>query len=164
MIESGLLFPYSKNRGIYKCPADRKQAYGANTVRSMSMNGWMNPIGSWNVVKGYAGTPKELRDYRKMSDITAPSPSMCWVFIDENPNSINDSWFISDPNQPGGNWWVDIPATYHNTAGGLSYADGHAEIKKWRDPKMIAATKTDILRDPNSPDLAWFNERTTALK
>ena len=43
---------YLKTAAIYKCPADRKQAYGADTVRSMSMNGWMNPIKSWNAVKG----------------------------------------------------------------------------------------------------------------
>jgi prepilin-type N-terminal cleavage/methylation domain-containing protein/prepilin-type processing-associated H-X9-DG protein len=162
MLESGLLFPYSKNKGIYKCPADRKQAFGVDTVRSMSMNGWMNPIGSWNVIKSYKGTPNELRDFRKMNDITTPNPSQCWVFIDENPNSINDGWFISDPNLLNGNQWVDIPATYHNTAGGLSFADGHAEIKKWRDSKMIAAKGTDVLRDINSTDLAWLNERTTS--
>lgn len=84
LIENGLLFRYSKSRGIYKCPADRKQAYGTDTVRSMSMNGWMNPIRSWNVVKGYGGA-QLMRNYRKQSDISAPAPSQCWVFIDENP-------------------------------------------------------------------------------
>jgi len=159
MIESGLLFPYSRSRSIYKCPADRKQAYGADTVRSMSMNGWMNPIRSWNAVKGYSGA-QLMRDFRKQGDIVVPHPSQCWVFIDENPYSINDGWFATDLNLP--NMWVDIPASYHNSAGGLSFADGHAEIKKWRDSKMINAKMTDILRDPNSSDLAWFLERSTA--
>jgi prepilin-type processing-associated H-X9-DG protein len=82
------------------------------------------------------------------------------VFIDENPNSINDGWFACDPNQP--NKWVDIPASYHNTAGGLSFADGHAEIKKWRDSKMIHAQTTDVLRDPNSDDLSWLIGRSSS--
>jgi len=86
-------------------------------------------------------------------------PSACWVYIDENPNSINDGWFCCDPNQP--NKWVDIPATYHGNAGGLSFADGHAEIKKWRDGKMINATSTDVLRDPNCSDLQWLQARST---
>jgi prepilin-type N-terminal cleavage/methylation domain-containing protein/prepilin-type processing-associated H-X9-DG protein len=159
LVKNGLLYPYVGNVAVYKCPADRKQVGGANTIRSMSMNAWMNSIRSWNDVKGYAGAMR-LRDYRKQNDITVPSPSQCWVFIDENPYSINDGWFASDPNQP--NLWVDIPATYHNSAGGLSFADGHAEIKKWKDPKLITATRTDILRDPNSGDLNWLNERTTA--
>lgn len=123
------------------------------------MNGWMNSITSWNTFFNYAGATK-LRDFRKQSDITRPAPSDAWVFIDENPYSINDGWFATDPNQPSK--WVDIPATYHSNAGGMSFADGHAEIKKWRDTKMINAKTTDVLRDPASGDLAWFNERSTS--
>jgi prepilin-type N-terminal cleavage/methylation domain-containing protein/prepilin-type processing-associated H-X9-DG protein len=159
LIEQGLLYPFVGNADIYKCPSDRKQVNGKDTIRSMSMNSWMNSITSWNDLVHYSGTTR-LRDFRKQSDITSPAPSDCWVFIDENPNSINDGWFATDPNQP--NKWVDIPATYHNDASGLSYADGHAEIKKWRDSKMINATKTDILRDPNSGDLKWFNDHSTS--
>lgn len=159
LIQNGLLFPYVKNVSVYKCPADKKQVVGANTVRSMSMNAWMNPIKSWNEIKGYTGDMR-LREFRKQNEIIVPSRSQCWVFIDENPFSINDGWFATDPNQP--TKWVDIPATYHNNAGGLSFADGHAEIKKWRDMKMINAQTTDVLRDLNSSDLAWFNERSTA--
>ena len=85
---------------------------------------------------------------------------MCWVFIDENPNSVNDGWFADDPNQT--TKWVDIPASYHNNAGGLSFADGHAEIKRWRDSKMINARTTDVAKDPGSDDLSWFNDRSTA--
>jgi prepilin-type N-terminal cleavage/methylation domain-containing protein len=160
-IQNGLLFPYVSSLGVYKCPADRKQFNGVNTVRSMSMSAWMNPIKSWNAVKGYSGSAIELRDYRKQSDMNGmPGPSMLWVLIDENPNSINDGWFASDPNQP--NKWVDIPATYHGNAGAISFADSHAEIKKWKDAKMIGAQTTDVMRDPNSDDLAWLNERSTA--
>lgn len=159
LIEQGLLYTFVGNADVYKCPSDRKQVNGKDTIRSMSMNSWMNSIRSWNDMLGYNGATK-LRDFRKQSDITSPAPSDCWVFIDENPNSINDSWFATDPNQP--NKWVDIPATYHNDASGISYADGHAEIKKWRDSKMIHAIKTDILRDPNSDDLKWFNDHSTS--
>ena len=159
LIQNGLLYPYVNNVAVYKCPADRKLVNGANTVRSMSMNTWMNSIKSWNDVIGYSGAMR-LRDFRKQGDINRPSPSACWVFIDENPNSINDGWFACDPNQT--TKWVDIPASYHNNAGGLSFADGHAEIKKWRDSKMINALTTDVPRDPNSDDLAWFNERSTS--
>jgi prepilin-type N-terminal cleavage/methylation domain-containing protein len=159
-IQNGLLFPYVRSLGVYKCPADRKQVFSAPTVRSMSMSAWMNPLKSWNEVIPYSGA-KLLRVFRKQGDIRNPGPSQCWVFIDENPNSINDGWFAADPNQP--NKWVDIPASYHGTAGGLSFADGHAEIKKWRDSKMINAQNTDILRDPSSTDLAWLHERSTSL-
>src|SRR5207237_2196177 len=45
LIKAGTLFPYTKSYGIYKCPADvKKNLYNNFTVRSMSMNNWMNPI------------------------------------------------------------------------------------------------------------------------
>ena len=159
LIENGLLYPYVKSVAIYKCPADQKQVSGGNTVRSMSMNAWMNSIRSWNNIIGYAGTQR-LRDFRKQGEIIAPSPSQCWVFIDENPNSINDGWFVCDPNNL--NLWYDIPATYHNGAGGLSFADGHCEIKKWRDANILKAKGVNQPKDPGVADLAWLQERSTS--
>ncbi len=158
-LKKGLLYSYVNNVGVYKCPADQKQVLNAPTVRSMSMSCWMNPLKSWNDVMVYSGANR-LQEFKKQSQMRSPSPSQCWVFIDENPNSINEGWFICDPNQP--NKWVDIPASYHNAAGGLSFADGHAEIKKWRDPKMINAKTTDVLRDPSSDNLAWLIERSSS--
>ena len=46
LVQAGLLYPYVNNLAVYKCPSDRKQVNGANTVRSMSMNAWMNSITS----------------------------------------------------------------------------------------------------------------------
>src|SRR6184192_3982541 len=56
LIQDSLLFPYVKSLGVYKCPADRKttrdpygrKGGGKPTIRSMSMNCWMNPINAWN--------------------------------------------------------------------------------------------------------------------
>lgn len=165
LIQGGLLYEYVKNVAVYKCPADRKQINNLDTIRSMSMNAWLNPIvdpkygDSWNTIMGYGGG-SFLREFKKQSQITSPSPSLCWVMIDENPNSINDGWFVCDPNQT--TKWIDIPASYHNGAGGLSFADGHSETKKWRDSKMIAATTANVTADPNSSDLSWLQERSTS--
>ena len=159
LIKGGLLYPYINTVAIYKCPADKKMIGGQNTVRSMSMNAWMNPIASWNQVLGYGGASL-LREFRKQSDITLPAPSLCWVLIDENPSSINDGWFVCDPNVT--TKWIDIPATYHNGAGGLSFADGHAEIKKWRDGNILRATMTDVPKDASSDDLPWLQQRSTS--
>ncbi len=159
LIKGGLLFPYANNLAIYRCPADRKMMGGTPTVRSMSMNCWMNPIQDWNSVKGYGATTAQ-RVFRKQSDIIRPSPSQCWVAIDENPDSINDGWFVCDPNLPN---WPDVPATYHNGAGGLSFADGHAEIKKWKDKNILAAKVTlPAPKDPAANDLNWLKEQTTS--
>jgi prepilin-type N-terminal cleavage/methylation domain-containing protein/prepilin-type processing-associated H-X9-DG protein len=162
LIKGGLLYSYINSLDVYKCPADRKSFGGLPTVRSMSMNCWMNPIRDWNSIIGYAG-PRALRVFKKQSDINSPSPSQCWVTIDENPDSINDGWFVCDPNNLAN--WPDVPATYHNGAGGISFADGHAEIKKWKDKNILAGKVTlPATRDPNSTDLYWLQERTTSLK
>jgi prepilin-type N-terminal cleavage/methylation domain-containing protein/prepilin-type processing-associated H-X9-DG protein len=157
LIEAGLLYPFIKNTAVYRCPADRKMLGGVPVVRSMSMSCWMNPIIDWNTIKGYSG-PQALRVFRKQ--VLIVSPSMTWVMIDENPNTINDGSFACDPNDP--TKWPDSPATYHNGAGGLSFADGHVEIKKWKDGNILTATKTDVPRDPSSPDLFWLQQRTTS--
>ena len=164
LLRVGLLFPYLKTIEVYKCPADNRSAISASSsasplsVRSMSMNGWMNPIQSWNVTRPHS---IRGRDFRKQTDI--PRPTGTFTFIDENPWSINDGWFICDPTV---SVWIDIPASYHNNAGGLAFADGHAEIKKWKDRNMInnkqAADVTPMTPDPG--DLRWLQERSTVIE
>jgi prepilin-type N-terminal cleavage/methylation domain-containing protein/prepilin-type processing-associated H-X9-DG protein len=157
LVQMGLLYPYVSSLGVYKCPADKKSEAGplggggARTVRSMSLNCWMNPITVWN-------NNTRLRIYRKLADITAPSPSMAFIFIDENPWTINDGYFVSDPTQTH---WVDAPATYHNGAGGLSFADGHSELKKWRDRNVLIAQSSGVAAEPNCTELLWLQDRST---
>jgi len=157
LIQGGLIYDYVKTVAVYKCPADQKQIGGLATVRSMSMNAWMNPIQSWNKVRGYSGANFQ-KEFRKQSQITTPSPAQCWVMIDENV-TINDGWFVCDLN---GKVWEDVPASYHNGAGGLSFADGHSEIKKWRDSKLLTAKTSPVTSDPAASDLAWLQERSTS--
>ena len=160
LVKAGLLYPYINSMEVYKCPADRKSFNNVSTVRSMSMNAWLNPIRDWDTT---IGRPPTYRVFRKQTDISRPSPSECWVTIDENPDSINDGWFVSDPGRPTS--WPDVPATYHNGAGGISFADGHAEIKKWKDKNILAAKVTlPAPKDPNSSDLTWLHDRSTSLR
>jgi prepilin-type N-terminal cleavage/methylation domain-containing protein/prepilin-type processing-associated H-X9-DG protein len=168
LVQAGSLYPYAKSLNIFKCPADRKtgQPGSANrsvpTTRSMSMNAFMNPFGS---------TPGGGVDriYRKQSDIVAPAPVNCWVFIDESPGTVNDGYFLCDPiSNPA--QWVDLPAAYHNGAGGIAFADGHAEIRKWRDGRIIEALNINFNIYPSDPkqspaaDLTWLQQRSTARK
>jgi prepilin-type N-terminal cleavage/methylation domain-containing protein/prepilin-type processing-associated H-X9-DG protein len=163
-IRYGLLFPYVKNVGVYKCPADRKTGAGnMPTIRSMSMNAWMNPLPGLNPgMPGYAPylSYTVYKLFKKQSDLNGIGPANCWVAIDESPYSINDGWFCED-------WikntsrWDDLPALYHNNASGISFADGHSEIKKWRDSGLLGATAGGVDCDPTCPDWFWFLSRTT---
>jgi prepilin-type processing-associated H-X9-DG protein len=62
---------------------------------------------------------------------------------------------------------VDVPGSYHGGAGGLSFADGHAEIHKWRDAGVLKPNVVNnvVVGNPKAPnDMGWLWERTTARK
>jgi prepilin-type N-terminal cleavage/methylation domain-containing protein/prepilin-type processing-associated H-X9-DG protein len=160
--------PYTRNVGIYKCPADiyncMMQGKSVPRVRSVGMNGFIEG----RAYKGehasgdshwYAG----WWAYDKMSDIKNPPPTKLWVFVDEHPDSINDGWTITGVTDP--NNWTDLPASYHNGACGFGFADGHAEIKKW----LEGSTKVRVTMGqyngfpaPRSRDIQWMIERSSA--
>jgi len=167
----GMLGPYLRSSAIYKCPADLSKSFGRigdPRVRSISMsqmfrsdpNGWSAapPIGVWRI-------------YPKTSDMVAPAPSNLWVIIDENPDSANDAAFAVTMDYQGRSAiWQDGPATYHGGGCGFSFADGHSEIRKWKDGRTLSkpmlTTYTTRLPyaifQPNSVDIAWVQDRTSA--
>ena len=169
LVERATLYPYTKSAKVYKCSADQKKGLAYTgpptwqpTTRSMSMNSWLNPLpGS---VGGTSG-----RVFRKQTDISthAGGPVKLFVLVDENPYTINDGYFLMYPNQGTVNptTWTDVPASYHNKACGFSFADGHAEIKKWRDKNLIDAKAINTPVDPNyKADLIWMIERVGDAK
>jgi len=120
---------YTRSPKVYKCPADK---YLTAQQRS---RGWLERCRSisGNICIGegnYEGGPTDpiYKHVRKSSEFIYPLPSEVWVFTDEHPDSINDAGLFS-PHQTS---WIDMPATYHNGACGVSFADGHAEIHRWK--------------------------------
>ena len=102
--------------------------------------------------------------YKKLTDITVPPPASVWVFIDEREDSINDGFFGLWPNS---DTVIDCPASYHNGSGGLSFADGHAEIHKWRDEAVLRPViKGSAYRSGTlaPTDMLWLRQRTTAKR
>lgn len=175
LLMDSLLYKYVNALEVYRCPADKSsvrkngtidyyKAVGVARNRSMSMNCWMNPINAWagDAPPAAGNNNQGIRNFRIMSHIKNPSET--WVTIDENPASINDGWFVCDPTRgPNGRGaWVDISATYHNKAGGISFADGHAEIKRWRDPSVLDKN-ADIGATPRDggKDHLWLQLRST---
>lgn len=161
------LYPYTKSTGVYKCPADKSRVKTAGgtfpRTRSLSMNCW---VGDYERRAWWA--QRQFRSIVKLSDFINPPPSMTWVFIDEHEDSIDDSWFAVNMADRGKLTMIaNYPASYHNGAGALSFADGHAEIHKWLDPRTKPkVTRTYIplnVLSPYNPDIAWLQERTTGL-
>jgi len=157
-LENGLLYPYVKTTKIYKCPADPNTYNGTPTIRSMAMNCWLNPISIWDA-------PAVETVYRKFGSLK--NPSKTFVFIDEAAYSLDDGFFVCTPDKKQ---WVNNPASYHGNGGGMSFADGHTEIKVWKDGNLLNANKSKtyvgawVNPDSSSDNLAWLQERGTTLQ
>jgi prepilin-type N-terminal cleavage/methylation domain-containing protein/prepilin-type processing-associated H-X9-DG protein len=123
------------NLGVYKCPADiyvsplQRLAGWSGRSRSMSMNAYFGPYNPSWTSSGNNFFPA-YRQFLKASMV--PNPANFYVMLDEHPDSINDGYFLNDANPATFQYWGDLPASYHNGAGGFSFADGHSEIHKWR--------------------------------
>jgi hypothetical protein len=142
LVRNGVLGKYTSGAlGVYKCPADhfvspaQRSAGWSRRLRSNSMNALFglsdNNKASLN---GRSWAPNGIsgggpyRQFLKQSDV--PNPALTWLTVDENPDTINDGFFIASDNR-NNTGWGDVPASYHNGACGFSFADAHAEIKKW---------------------------------
>jgi prepilin-type N-terminal cleavage/methylation domain-containing protein len=165
------LMPYlANNLAVWKCPSDPTRVRNAAgktlpRVRSNSMSQVFDE-GPW--------LPNSLfQAYSKLTSIRIPTKT--FVLIDENPDTINDAAFavqMAVPSMPATMTDVriiDFPASFHGNAGGLSFADGHSEIHKWRG-RTIQPRTTGQLIQLNVPagdskvDVIWLSDNTTVAK
>ena len=136
-----LLGPYvARNPSYYRCPADKFPSAVGSRVRSYSMNAFVGAAdNTLSTTYSYGLT---YRLFQKDSDLTKPGPSMTWVLTEEHPDSINDCYLVVDM-PAASTWptytpWQDLPASPHNNAGCLSFADGHVEAHQWVDAQTLA--------------------------
>jgi len=132
-IRIGRLFPYTKDTKVYHCPTDRRLQDSRGqfaAYRSYSIQGFMN--GYW----GEGARP--YVNVSKHSQIELPSSKI--VCVEEaDPRGFN--W---------GNWnlplhepdvWGDWLAIWHGERSTFGYADGHAELHKWKDDTTMLMTQ-----------------------
>ncbi len=167
------MWPYcAKSLSIWKCPADRSAVVirGQPTprVRSMSMNvflgGWGGTSGGWGSIFD------DYHIYLKQTELFNPGPSKVFVFLDMRPDSIDMGNFAPRmagwPDKPALYGFFDLPGYYHHFACGFSFADGHSELRRWRDnrttpPVVESGFVNDQFSSPNNPDVAWLQDRST---
>jgi prepilin-type N-terminal cleavage/methylation domain-containing protein/prepilin-type processing-associated H-X9-DG protein len=127
-VESGLIFPYNRSPAIYRCPSDFSTVTGHPGLlrtRSYTMNISLN-------------CPDIQGSFQKYTAINGPTPSGLFVLIDTHPDDIWDATFgifSSDSYWP--DYWLDVPADWHNQGASLSFADGHVEHWRWKAPKVF---------------------------
>jgi prepilin-type processing-associated H-X9-DG protein len=167
---NGVLGKYTAGAiGAYKCPADsylsvaQRAAGYKQRNRSLAMNSIFGrfSIGNDPTSRGVNWGFPQYKQYLKQSQV--PRPAKTWLMLDEHPDSINDGYFI---NNPSASAWQDIPASYHNGACDFSFADGHAEMKKWLS-STSRYTRIGYGYPPTvgfdlagRKDFSWYLERT----
>lgn len=169
-LRAGLLSPFLSDAvTVYKCPGDKVPSDNGDRVRSVSMNSQMG----YKVLgfPSFYAPPNPNAPYHTFKKTTelvsAFPPVQAFVFLDESAYTINDGYFQVDMINLKFN---DFPGSYHNGAGSFSFADGHAEIKKW----LAAETKPAVVHGSMGPttgvavstpeglqDLAWLRSHAT---
>ena len=125
-LQRSAFFPYNSSIQIYHCPSDQSKVTGKNILRfrSYAMSyPWMN------------GDPGAVEINRKETDIRSPGPSLASVLWDENEDSIDNGGLGI---LAAGDWsWWNWPASRHNNGCVMSFADGHVEHWRWKDPWVL---------------------------
>jgi prepilin-type N-terminal cleavage/methylation domain-containing protein/prepilin-type processing-associated H-X9-DG protein len=157
----GSIGAYSKSPGIYKCPADKSvDSQSRSRVRSTSMNAYVGATDSGGLSSISGGILNGSNEkYRKSTDFNKRKAVDVIVFLDERPESLNDGWFWSPTSAAA---FRDMTSISHgNNSSSFAYADGHAELHRWRDPKFInAKTYSDL--PPASADMTWMFDHMTS--
>jgi prepilin-type N-terminal cleavage/methylation domain-containing protein/prepilin-type processing-associated H-X9-DG protein len=136
-ISTGVIWDYNKSYAIYQCPSSQAIVHGLGGVnpahnRSYSISVQLN----CNNAKTDAGT----KPVKKSTEVR--NSSVTFVFAEENQISIDNGaiGIYSTAAAQFPNIW-NLPAARHNDAGTFSFADGHAEIWKWKGIVVTANKK-----------------------
>jgi prepilin-type N-terminal cleavage/methylation domain-containing protein/prepilin-type processing-associated H-X9-DG protein len=170
------MWPYCGNSmAMWRCPSDKSFVVVGGVqklrVRSMCMNVYLG---------GFAGGPSGVLPmdgqiiYLKYSQLNRPGADRIFVFVDEREDANSWANFFVDmegysPNNSGAYKLYDLPGSYHGNAGGLSFADGHSEIRKWVDGRTTPPIKSEEsifdgttgVSSPGNRDVSWLQDHAT---
>ena len=165
-----MLAPYTvATAGVYKCPSDKSTVTigGARypRVRSISLSQAMNSQDDWMSFRRV----QKYVVFRKTSDLVRMGSSKAYVRIDENPDSMNYGDFavaMNDDLPDSRIYMIDVPASYHDGAGVLSFADGHGEIHRWLDSRtrpLITGVwmSSSVKASPGNLDMRYLSDHTS---
>lgn len=154
----GSIGPYAKAAQVYRCAADRYMdpQFHELRVRSCSANMECGTFLLNNYATGYGADNTTYVCFEKYSDFNSSlSSADCFIYLDENPVSLNDGWFeyILD-----GSSINDRPAVNHGNSSAFSFADGHAQLHKWQD-KFLSLYSVG-----KGADTLWLAQHGTYLR
>jgi prepilin-type N-terminal cleavage/methylation domain-containing protein len=155
-----LMGRYMGNPGLAKCPADKFQVPGFTFTypRSVSMNFWVARPATGNAAN--IGTDGAGINFTRLGDMR--NPTDVFVFIHEDPNSLEDCAFRANMGPAGGtppNVFENAPAALHNKGTSLGFADGRAELKRWATTTIVNGVNV-AGNDP--ADVQWLKRQATS--
>ncbi|MCY2931433.1 MAG: prepilin-type N-terminal cleavage/methylation domain-containing protein [Planctomycetota bacterium] len=132
-ITDGVLWPYVHELGLYRC---QSSVYPYKVSYSISAR-----------LNGEASVAKTLHE--------VPDPAGTMVLIEEYDNrGYNMNSFLIDPVNYA---WIDVVAGNHEGGDNLTFADGHVEYWKWKDPRTLTYAGGHWMIAPGSVDLQRLN-------
>ena len=185
--ENNLLVSYHGPAAkLYKCPADRIKLVidGAPTdvprIRSYALNHAAGtecepfpiehsglpvlPVPG-TLLNGQMGNHKRGQfwmTYGKLSSFCTPADKFLFIDVGQ-PSTPTGSAFVVMMGEL--NWW-DWPGLQHGYGAGISFADGHVDMHKWRAPTTDPRGKATIQHaapqlSSSDRDWKWLSERTS---
>jgi prepilin-type N-terminal cleavage/methylation domain-containing protein/prepilin-type processing-associated H-X9-DG protein len=149
-IINGALWPYTKELKLYKCPTVRDVVRGSQReaiLRTYSVADSMN-------CKDWPSMNAKM--IKKRMDIENPAYRI--VFLDDGGTNTSalGGWTVYVTEEK---WW-DPPPVRHGDGSTFSFADGHSEYHKWKDPRTIAFGKrlpptAQSEVQSGNPDIRW---------
>jgi type II secretory pathway pseudopilin PulG len=177
LLTNHVRYPYGACVGQYlntprpfRCPADKsvcvEGGVGLPRVRSYSVQNWIagNPAPGVPGGRTWTSPSRYGPYYQKVTDLK--TLSLTFTFLDERADSINDGCLCTDPDTRY--QIIDWPASYHDSACVLSFADGHSEVHKWSDPRTMPVlhpgeSLTSDVNLPGDADALWIAQHAVGL-
>ncbi len=159
--------PYLASKSIYKCPSDKttyvmSRGKPSPQIRSYSLNLYLGPTSSMD-----RHLSSRYRPFQKATDI--PAPASTFTFQDLTPQNLCTPAFVVLMPGRANDAFFHLPATHHKRGGVVSFADGHSEAHRWRDPRTFRTAALGVkighnVFSPKNTDLTWIQERTSVVK
>lgn len=183
LVKQGALWPYIGDLKLYGCPATPKQL---RIITNMETSGESEdsliPIRVSYSLAASSGTDRAPKELSAMPQPTAPGAPPLYVsnmqqyqktpagarmaFVCEGDLRVAYTAAFYEPR------WRSLPPPYHSNGTSYSFADGHSEYYKWRDPHTrkigdiaqgdlsayIEASGEDLTYSPGNTDLEWIQK------
>lgn len=166
-IRNALLFPYNTEVRIYSCPLDYACLEDPD-VPGNCIVPHTRRTRSYNLSQSMNGFPEfdpmiasVTPSFQKFSAIRSPDAARAFTFLDVHEEKILDAMYGAPVPAVWGDWrvWWDIPANRHKRAANFSFADGHAERKRWKVDKVVdAPLGAQPVRSGEWADYKWVRD------